>query len=119
MGSGSSGRGLGASGASSSTAAGIGPQAPGPGTGPGGRPLSRSLAGAVSQAQPGGAREVTGTLIGTASGHRRELAFGAPGLHSAGAGSNDELVAIGIGGAALILALGGAQWERRREEVIL
>jgi prenyltransferase beta subunit len=88
----------------------------GAGSGPGGQPLSSAVAGAARQAQPGEAREVTGTLIGTTTSGHDDLAFGAPGLHSAGAGDDEERwLAIGIGVAALLLVLGGVQWERRRE----
>jgi Squalene-hopene cyclase C-terminal domain/Prenyltransferase and squalene oxidase repeat len=91
----------------------------GPDSGPGDRPLSSLPAGKVDQAQPGAGREVTGTLIGTASGHNGELAFGAPGLHSAGASNDEERwLAIGVGGAALLLVLGGVQLERRRELIL-
>jgi prenyltransferase beta subunit len=91
----------------------------GPGGGSSGRGLPRQLAGEAEQARPGAGREVTGTLIGTTSGHDGDLAFGAPGLHSAGAGNDEERwLAIGIGAAALLLMLGGVQWERRRELVL-
>jgi prenyltransferase beta subunit len=63
-------------------------------------------------------RAVTGTLIGSTDPGK--LAFGAPGLHSAGVeGDEERAVAIGIGAAALLLTLCGAQWERRRQEAIL
>lgn len=66
----------------------------------------------------GGGGEVTGTVIGSAKSG--ELAFGAPGLDSAGvAGDEEKAEAIGIGAAALLLALCGVQWERRRQEAIL
>jgi prenyltransferase beta subunit len=57
---------------------------------------------------PGGG-EVTGTVIGG------ELAPGAPGLHGSGSEEGEELAAIGIGSLALLVALGGAGWERRRQ----
>jgi hypothetical protein len=61
---------------------------------------------------------VTGTLVG--SSEAGELAFGAPGLHGAGFDGDQEWsVAIGLGVAALLLVLGGAGWERRRQEAIL
>jgi hypothetical protein len=47
------------------------------------------------------------------------LAFGAPGLHSAGdATDHSPLVAIVIAAAALLLALFGAQREWRRQELL-
>jgi prenyltransferase beta subunit len=64
----------------------------------------------TSGARPGG-DEVSGDLIGSGRG---VPAFGAPGLHGAGAGEKGKLAAIGIAGAALMLALLGAQLERRR-----
>ncbi len=58
----------------------------------------------------GGTREVTGTLVGSGA-----PGFGAPGLHGAGtSGGGAPLQAIAIGVAALLLALTGAQLERRR-----
>ncbi|HEX7293672.1 MAG TPA: hypothetical protein VF259_03930, partial [Solirubrobacterales bacterium] len=64
-------------------------------------------------------REVSGVVIGDAgSGDGGELAFGAPGLRSAGADDPEPWVAIGIGAAALLAAMGGARWERRHEEVL-
>jgi squalene-hopene cyclase-like protein/prenyltransferase/squalene oxidase-like repeat protein len=75
------------------------------------------------QATPGQAgREVSGTLIGsTAAARGGEEFFGAPGLHSAGQGGGGREVwlAAGIGVAALLVALAGAEWERRRRELIL
>ncbi|MBS1894976.1 MAG: hypothetical protein JST59_27060 [Actinobacteria bacterium] len=60
--------------------------------------------------------EVSGVVIGAPQGDERsKLAFGAPGLRSAGAGATAEpWTAIGIGAAALLAALSGAGWERRR-----
>lgn len=82
------------------------------------------LPGALSKADrgnpgPSDGRAVTGTVIGSGSAAGGSLDFGAPGLHSAGAGSGrEQWVAVGIGVAALLLALGGAQWERRHQEAI-
>lgn len=83
--------------------------------------VSAVLAEAAQIASGQGGRKVTGALIGSPTSDRGgDLAFGAPGLHSAGAGGGQEqLVAVGIGAAALLLAFGGAQWERRRGEAIL
>ena len=60
--------------------------------------------------------EVSGVVIGSPDGDENgKLAFGAPGLRSAGAGAAGEpWTAIGIGAAALLAALLGAGWERRR-----
>jgi prenyltransferase beta subunit len=63
-----------------------------------------------------GDREISGALIG-APGERRhgKLAFGAPGLRSGEGGGGDETeVGLAIAGLALLGALGGAGWERRR-----
>jgi hypothetical protein len=63
---------------------------------------------------------VSGVVIGdVGSSPGGELAFGAPGLHSAATGAEQERwVAVGVGVAALLVALGGVQWERRRQEVL-
>ena len=94
---------------------------PGAGAAGGSPPLSAALREAAQGvAGASGGREVSGVVIGdVSSSPGGELAFGAPGLHSADAGSDQELwVAAGIGAAALLMALGGAQWERRRSEVL-
>jgi prenyltransferase beta subunit len=69
-----------------------------------------------------GEPEIKGVLIGTPAGtHQRDAVEpGAPGLHGAGAGGNQApWLAIGIGGAAVLLAFAGTQLERRRRQVIL
>jgi hypothetical protein len=59
--------------------------------------------------------EVSGVVIASPDGSHGKLAYGAPGLRSAGAGSGDGLgPAIAIGGLALLAALLGVGWERRR-----
>ena len=75
---------------------------------------------AASSGAPGKAgREVSGTLIGSPRAGDGELAFGAPGLHSAGEGGRpDSWIAVAIGVAALLLALVGARWERRGQTVL-
>jgi hypothetical protein len=90
---------------------------PSNGGGPG---IPAALAKAAHSESAEGEREVTGTVIGSpTSVHDGDLAFGAPGLHSAGEGGDREVwVAVGIGAAALILALGGAGWERHRQGVL-
>lgn len=81
------------------------------GTGPG----EAENAAVESQGQ-----QVSGVVIGDAGPAEGELPFGAPGLRSAGGGPEPEpWVAIGVGAAALLAALGGARWERRREEALL
>jgi hypothetical protein len=58
-------------------------------------------------------------VVGSSSGQHGDLAFGAPGLHSAGAGTDEgRWLAIGVGAGVLLLVLGGAQWERRRELIL-
>jgi hypothetical protein len=60
--------------------------------------------------------DVSGALIGS-PGERRhgKLAFGAPGLRSGGgSGGSETTVALAIAALALLAALGGAGWERRR-----
>lgn len=82
------------------------------------QPRGLPVAGQNAGTNGGGGGEVTGTVIGSAKSG--ELAFGAPGLHSAGVeGDEEKAEAIGIGVAALLLTLGGIQWERRRQEAIL
>jgi hypothetical protein len=59
--------------------------------------------------------EVSGVVIGSPTGTDGKLAFGAPGLRSAGAGSGAGLGgAIAIGIVALLAAGLGVIWERRR-----
>jgi hypothetical protein len=87
----------------------------GPSSGSNGQGAGAALASAGGR--PGAGQEVTGTVIGTASGLDGGLAFGAPGPHSAGA-DEERWLALSIGGAVLLLVLGGAQWERRRELIL-
>lgn len=87
--------------------------------GGGSLPAARATEGRGSAAN-GTGQKVTGTLIGSIDPRQGDLHFGAPGLHGAGVdGGDDEAVAIAIGGAALLLALGGLGWERRHQEAIL
>jgi hypothetical protein len=58
--------------------------------------------------------EVSGVLIGSPDGRQGKLAFGAPGLRSAGGGGDGIGTAVGIGVAALLADLLGFGWERRR-----
>jgi hypothetical protein len=72
--------------------------------------------GAGSGAQSSG-RDVKGILIGAPAD---ALEPGAPGLRGAGAGDNQtSWLAVGIGGAAVLLALVGSLLERRRPRVVL
>lgn len=86
-----------------------------------GAPVPAALRQAAEDAAGGAAgREVSGIVIGdVGSAGGGELDFGAPGLRSASDGGDPEpWVAIGIGAAALLVALSGARWERRHEEVL-
>ncbi|MET0558855.1 MAG: prenyltransferase/squalene oxidase repeat-containing protein [Solirubrobacterales bacterium] len=89
----------------------------GGGSGPRGVPL----AGPAAAEAAASGRQVKGTLIGTTaaaeSGNASaRTAFGAPGLHAAGVDEDEgRLLAIGVGVLALLAALAGAGWERRRE----
>lgn len=86
------------------------------GKGPGehGAPLTAANPRAGDATATG--EEISGTVIGSPEGEGAgRLAFGAPGLRSAGAGSGDGPgTAIAIAAAALVAALLGFGWERRR-----
>jgi hypothetical protein len=108
-GSGGGSGGQGAEAAETGASTGAGPDVP------------AALAKAAQAPSGEGSRGITGTLIGSPrSDQDGDLAFGAPGLRGAGQGGSDEeaWVAAGIGAAALLMALGGAQWERRRQVVL-
>lgn len=80
--------------------------------GGGGREESVLQASEGAAGQEGGGREVTGTLVSSRKG---SLAFGAPGLHSAGVDSGGApWLAIAIAAAAALLALVGSQLDRWR-----
>jgi hypothetical protein len=71
-----------------------------------------AASGGASDGDEGRGHTVTGTLVGSGKG---ALAFGAPGLHSAGADTGGApWLAIAIGAAALAFAFAGAQLEHRR-----
>jgi prenyltransferase beta subunit len=76
------------------------------------RSLGETRADPVSSKQMGDGHEVTGTLVGGGS-----AGFGAPGLHSAGAGDGTPGLAIAIAAAALFFGLAGSRLEWRRGEV--
>jgi prenyltransferase beta subunit len=84
--------------------------------GAGGEPALPS--GSVGE---GRGREVSGTLVGASAGSPRQgsLAFGAPGLHGAGAKDGGApWLAIAIAAAALLLGLAGSRLEWRHGEVL-
>jgi hypothetical protein len=93
-----------------------------PGNAPGAGSQSRGSAAAELAAGAGEAagdrgREVSGTVVGEGAGSPRQgpLAFGAPGLHSAGVESGgSSWLAIAIVAAAVLLALVGSQLDRWR-----
>jgi prenyltransferase beta subunit len=90
---------------------------PGVGSGESGSPAAPALPAPDSSGSEGKGREVSGTLVGASAGSPGQgaLAFGAPGLHSAGADAGGTpWLAIAIGAAALLLGLAGSQFEWRR-----
>ena len=113
--SGSTGSGSGASSKGSASASSSG-TAPGAGLGESGSSATASLPTKKSAGSDGNGREVTGTLVGASAGSPEEgaLAFGAPGLHSAGTASGTPWLAMAIAAAALLLGVAGSQLERRR-----
>jgi hypothetical protein len=119
-GAGSAGRGQAATASGSAAAVDAGRESPGfgPRTGPylPAPPASKAGAG-----KPAG-REVSGVVVGGTGDAPQPgaLAFGAPGLRSAGAGAGEPpWVAVGIGAGALLTALLGVYMERRREELVV
>ena len=84
------------------------------GSGPGAKGAPLPVKGAAT-ADPAGHEEVSGTVIGSPEGTGGKLAFGAPGLKSAGGDASGGLgAAIAIGVAALLAAGIGVGWEQRR-----
>lgn len=72
-------------------------------------------ASAVASKASGHGQTVTGVLVGEDDPGKGALAFGSPGLHSAGVDSGDaSWLAIAIGGAAVLLVLLGSQLDRWR-----
>jgi hypothetical protein len=93
-----------------------GGEAPGAGSGSSGS-AAEELAKGTRGSRGGGGREVTGTVVGESAGSPRPgpLAFGAPGLHSAGVDSGGaSWLAIAIGAAVALLVLLGSQLDRWR-----
>jgi prenyltransferase beta subunit len=85
------------------------------GSGPGARGAPLPVKGAPREAATTSGEEVSGTVIGSPEGTGGKLAFGAPGLKSAGAGASAGLgVAIAIGVATLLAAAFGVGLERHR-----
>jgi hypothetical protein len=85
------------------------------GSGPGAKGAPLPVKGAAKGDPTDGHEEVSGTVIGSPEGTHGKLAFGAPGLKSAGGDGSDGLgAAIAIGIAALLAAGLGAGWEQRR-----
>jgi hypothetical protein len=85
------------------------------GSGPGGRGAPLPVTGAATAEPKSSDEEVSGTVIGSPEAARGKLAFGAPGLKSAGGTASHGLgAAIAIGVAALLAACLGAGLEQRR-----
>jgi prenyltransferase beta subunit len=106
-------------GGSSSSGAAAARESPSPGSPQsGGAPPPLTAKSGETQA---GGQEVSGVVVGgpRSVAQSGSLAFGAPGLHSAGDSTgHSPWVAIGIAAAALLLALFGAQREWRRQELV-
>jgi hypothetical protein len=79
-----------------------------------GRSAPRPTSGAHHATRTASGEEVSGVVVGSPDGDRGKLAFGAPGLRSAGGGGDGLGTAIAIGAAAFLAALLGFGWERRR-----
>jgi prenyltransferase beta subunit len=85
------------------------------GSGPGAKGAPLPVKGAATTDPTASHEEVSGTVIGSPEGTHGKLAFGAPGLKSAGGGASDGLgAAIAIGVAVLLGAGLGAGLEQRR-----
>jgi hypothetical protein len=86
------------------------------GKGPGARGAPLTAASPPRAVPRSAGDEVSGIVIGSPEGDENgKVAYGAPGLRSAGAGAADQpWAAIAIGAAALLATLLGAGWERRR-----
>ncbi len=100
-------------GATPSTAAGEAGGDGDEGKGPGERGTPLPAAGAKAAPTTTG-EEVSGIVIGSPEGQKGRLAFGAPGLRSAGRGGSEEpWVPLAIAGGALVLLGLGARRELR------
>jgi prenyltransferase beta subunit len=111
---GSAGSGIGAS-SEGDAAASSGAAEHRTGAGENGSAAAATLSARNRPGGEGDVREVTGTLVGAGLGDLRAgaFAFGAPGLHSAGADAGTPWLAIGIAALALLVGLLGARLERR------
>ncbi|HEX6688401.1 MAG TPA: prenyltransferase/squalene oxidase repeat-containing protein [Solirubrobacterales bacterium] len=108
----------GSSGGSASASAGE--KVAGAGSGEAGSPAAQALSTRSRSSRKGNGREVAGTLVGASAGSPPQgtLAFGAPGLHSAGVSSDGTpWPAIAIGAAVVLFGFAGTQLERRRGEL--
>ncbi len=84
------------------------------GSGPADRGAPLPVRRAAETEAASGHEEVSGTVIGSPEGSKGELAFGAPGLKSAGSEGDGLGAAIAIAIAALIAAAFGVGLEQRR-----
>jgi hypothetical protein len=84
------------------------------GSGPGAKGAPLPVKGAATAGSAGNGEEVSGTVIGSPEGTKGKLAFGAPGLKSAGGEGSGLGAAIAIGAAALLAAAVGVGWEQLR-----
>jgi hypothetical protein len=89
------------------------------GSGPGARGAPIAVEDPTDAAVASGGEEVSGVVIGSPDGTGGKLAFGAPGLRTAGDGRDEGgRLALAIGVAAALAALGGCGWERRRQAAL-
>ncbi|HVV89897.1 MAG TPA: prenyltransferase/squalene oxidase repeat-containing protein [Solirubrobacterales bacterium] len=89
------------------------------GRGPGARGAPIAAEDPTSAASATTGEEVSGVVIGSPDGKGDKLAFGAPGLRTAGGGRGEGgRLAIAIAAAAVLAALGGLGWERRRQAAL-
>jgi hypothetical protein len=79
-----------------------------------GTPAPASAPSPRRAGSPAPGEEIDGTVIGLPRSAAGKLAFGAPGLRSAGGGGTGSGAALAIGAGVLLAALFGIGWERRR-----